>query len=1817
MRVWLAAVLLVLVAATAGHAQGIDCSRARSATEKAICASPSLLALDRQVAVAYADALARQPDRREAMRQELLAWLRARDAACNLPAAGLERCLSRQLTTRLGALTPQAAAPADVASPAAPPASVAPYRAEASAPPPDPAIPAASFAQPAPAATADAASLPAAAEADTLLHVTSPGRFTIAAHSASGATLQMVDMLTGPSETAGAAGAQDGRLDKLLDVGTYKLRTTSAEGAAGAVTLTVTPFHDAAPPAALPNPERPLASTLKDGEQRAFWLLVPPGDGTNVRIEAAGRALADLRLWRDGRELTALDPAITTVEPVPGRKLTDARIVGHVEPGTYLAVAYGGPALPWTDNDTAQPFNLRAGLRDGLAEGWVGGTVGPFGSELFRLPTFARRLRLDLPGAAVAELRAGDASAAIAKNSREPTASLSVTPKTQEVAEVHAAAGQAYTVRATADATQSGWARTGTWWVSAATTGMGGDELPPTLLLERVEGLDKPPRILGTTAPTIGPNAAYHARFNLRGPSFLVFQSQSGGDFAFASSGVDIRHGRRGGATLPGGFFALDLTPQPGAVGSLEFTVGTAGATAPPLAAPLPPDPVMPFGVQTLVAGQRLLLSAGLAPDATAGLVVRAVPVPLVEGPLLATVPAGSSLSVPVAIAPGGTLSVTELGVGPVAAGQTDNTQPGRTTIVIPVSDHARTIALSWHRTEALPPPIPAPPPPGQVAQVTAGTPYFLDLGRGEERGFQVNVPEGGLFRLETLGRLHTAGRLATPFLAQLAAADGNGAGLNFLIQSALRAGRYRVDVKAVESAGHLGLLASPAPLLAGGTLVPGGSVRASLPGGAGVAFPITVTGPADGRYKFDVLSLGAPWTGRLEDAEGWPVVVPGPLDGIVTALRPGQYRLVVTPDAVGRQVVARLTAITKPVEITGHGPHALPFEQVQTATWREPDGRDQPRSPDIWTFSLAGPAEVTLTLADGMAGELRRDGSDATVAKVVTTWTGTLEAGDYRLLARSLGRNDRLVYTVGAASPALQPGAPRSVTLPASLKFSLAEARVASLTSWGTIPVKAVLRQDDGTVVARFNSRADDWNVAASRLLPAGSYVLDLASAAPPSVSGGNNSSSGSSAGDDSSDASGSTADGDDQPAQTASTQGATRPARADGAAADSSDDTAKPDPTVDVRLTLPPALPDAPAPAQTAQLDGAGVHVLALPKPEAGSLLVAAADATAPVVLALERSTGDEWQTVALATGRRPIVAAPADSDEAGWRVQTWAVDGGSEPIRLAARALTRPAQTGLATLAAVDGFPVPLALARVSLPEPGLATLSAVLPGLVAGGWPGHALHPARSGEPTPTRDLWLLAPQPGAVTITPATYAAGQETTVQLPPGLPLTLPAAVDGKLAVWRVSSQSGQAEMGLSASLGRGDMVALAAAPLTVRGTDRPAITRFEPKLLPTAAAAGATRITVPANAALPLTLPAGDKAVQLDLGPGLAVFAGWHDPAPFAVYAGAGRRTETLQGAWTELLVVNTGPTPSPATILTEAAPKADALQPGAVNRRFFGNAGSFAFAFDAPPGSRLVTAGAVTAKAIVTGSGLSDGDVAGPGRAWIEHGVGPVAVWLEAPGVSPWPPAPPQEVTLPARTALAGAAAAFRFVADGPALLHVSTTAPVLAGLQQAGRTDPPAMFAAGAELHQAVAAGPVTLLLVSPDEGPLTGTLSVWTEKLRPLGEGLGETVAIGPGGSAAFGFTLASNLTIGIGVRADPDVVTVRLLDAHGAVLGEGVAQLRTLPAGSYVLEARVPGLVSTLLRPALVGITPAGNGPPPDIVQSYLELAGMKPQKVP
>ncbi len=1822
-RTLILVVLTCLSMGAAGaHAQGIDCSRARSATEKAICASPALMSLDREIAAAYADALARQPQQRAAMRQDLLAWLRRRDTACHVPAARLTACLTQQMTARLAELAPpaapaMAAGPMPQATPNAPAAAatLAPPQA-AAAPPPEPAVPTAANPPP-PAATLDQASLPAADESDTLLHVTSPGRFAIAAHSASGAALQLVDMLAGPSETAGAPGSQDGRLDELLDAGTYKIRVFSAKGATGAVALAVTPFRDAVTPRALPAPGFPLDTTLRDGEQRAFWLTVPPSG--EVRIEAAGRSLADLRLWRDGRELTALDPAPNNIEPTPGHPLTDLRLVGKVEPGTYLAVAYGGPALPWTDNSTDQPFHLRAGAADALTQGWAGGTVGPFGSEVFALPPATRLLRLDLPATAPATLAAGDDTAAIARNSREPVTTLAVDGKAP-VVELTAAAGQHYTLRAFEQPDTDTLSRPGTYWVSAVTTGTGGDEVPPGVLLERSEGDDRPPRIVADALPALSPAAGWHARFNLRGPTALLFHNTAGGAVAVHSSGVPVRT-LPGQADLPADYYRLTVAPTTGALGGLDLAVGPPGRT-PPVTPPLPVNPVIPLGVQTIESGQSLTLHGVSGPGITIGLSARPVPVALAEGPLSVTLATGASLSVPVAIAPGGTLGVTEVGAGAVPYGLENNATPGRATVVLPVADHARTLVLSWHRTALSAAAIPAPPPPGQTASLQAGKPDYLDLARGEQRGFALTVPTGGLYRIETLGRLHTAGRLATPFIPALGQADGNGVGQNMLIQTMLRAGRYRVDVTAEDSAGHLGMTAAPAPLLAGTTLLPGGSVRATLPAGTGVSFPIAIAGPAE-RYHLEVAGLGAAWTGRVEDSEGWPITKPGPVQDIVQALRPGQYRLLIAPDAVARQVVARLSPVVPPVAITGHGPHPLPFEAPQHATWREPEASNQPRTPDAWTFTLAGPAKVTLSVGDGMAGELHRDGVNSPVAHIVGHDTRELTAGAYRLDATSLGRNDRLDYTVTARSEALQPDTPRQVSLPASVPFAIAEPRVVSLTTFGTIPVKAVLRRADGSVVARYGARADDWNVAVSRLLPAGSYTLDLDTAAPPGLnptapppSDDSNNADTPDNGDnsDASDNSG------DQAAQTNATRTATPPAAAADHASDDStpDDSSQssgdqPAPTVELRLALPPSLPPAPAPTTPATLTGTGVHVLTLPQPAPGSLVLAQAQSPASLVLALERQAAQGWQIVALDQGTAPIVASPADDSTQPWRLEAWTVDGGPEPITLAARAASLAAQApGQVSLAALDGLP--LAAAHVRLPAPGIATLDHAPAGLLAGGWPGHGLAAAADGTVLPEgAEFWLLSHAPATLGVAPLAMQAGQPAALTVPAGLVTTLPA-VTGHLALWRAESGLGQPGLGAAMGVANGSALALADQPVTLRnaaGDDalRLTLTRLDPAVAPSRTLDGPLQTVLPPGSALPLVLPSGGKQVQFDLAPGVAAIAGH----TVVAWTGDAAVSRTVTGGWTELMLVNTGTTPAPASLAFAPAPAAT-LQPGTVLKRFFGAAGSFELPVSG--GTRLAAAG----KAHLTFIG-ADGTVAhgrslplsGPGRAVVTHQAGAVAVWVEGPGASPWPDAAAQTVQPPTRLAMSGPAMTLHLTADTPELLHVSTTAPVLLGLTQPGRADPPELFADGAELHRMVA-GAVDLHVYSATDGPLSGTLDIAAAPVTPVQEGLGAETSVAPGGSAVFGFALAKAATVGVGVRAAPDTATVRLLDATGAVLGTGVAQLHALKPGQYMIEASVPpDSPPATLRPAVVGISPRNAGPPPEVVRHYLELVGMKP----
>jgi uncharacterized protein len=1932
--VGLACVIVAWLLPAVAGAQSFDCGKAQDSTDRAICASPRLRQLDSELAEAYAAAVKRDATRADAIRLAQRNWAKGRAGCLAGPVppaggtAGPEQCLAAVYASRLAALgapTAAAVAPPPSAT-ASPPASAKPVPPSPGSPSPGTATTASPptatpFAAPRlatglPAIPASGATLerdhfPTAGETDVLLHVTTPGRFAIRADSPTGTALQLVDMLTGPGDRAGWPGKQDGRIDALLDTGTYKLRAYGDPAATGNTALTLAAFTDAGPAQLAPG-YQPVATTLRDLQVQSFWLVV--GDaGAPTRIEAAGRSLTALKLWRDGRDLVAVPEAVSIVAPTPAHPLTDIVLSGKVPPGTYLVTAYGGPKLPWTDGVADEPLYLRTGRSADILAGGASGQVGVFGSEVFDMPPDATRVLLILPQPAEAHLigtgpGAATASIDLAKTNRARATILELPgkPGAQRSAELLAAPGQAFILRPLAAAGVPS-DRPGRSWFGVAEPANGGDEAPAAAILTRIR-----PDASGTRGdhdvlaapgvPAIGPGKAWRTRFNLRGNTALLFHATAVVTVAVLAEGPPVTsrittlegavlNAKGDGRTattwdLSPGWYTLALTAKPDAVGILDLTLGPPGLVPPATEPPGPEAPVLPLGEYPVDTQSRVALMVNRVPGGVADLLRRVAPVELADGPLVETLQAGAALDLAVHARNPGLLVVRDLAGGaPLETRAID--ADTSTSVILAATDHARTVAVAL-----LPPPLSAAPEPAPAPHLTAlrdGEPAFLDLARDEEQNFALTVGQGGLYRVETLGRLKTAGRIGTAFIPVLGQATANGVGSNMLLQRYLRAGRYRLEVTAQGSAGRLGVSAAATALSDGADLLPGGSTRATLMPGRGVATPIHIA--VAGRYHLDVLGDGRVFSARLEDADGWPLRAAGDLSSVDQDFLAGDYRLIVQPPSVQARVVARLRRIEPPVALTGHGPHALPFEVAQSLQWREPPGRDDPRTPDVWTFALAGPAKVTLNIdGDGMAASLQTESPNEAAAdsgapplgRLVagTKLTIDLAAGQYRVAASSLGRNDRLAYTITLHSEELQPDAPRRVTLPADVPFAVAAARVVTLTSFGLVPLRAELRNAAGHVLARAVGRTDDWNVALSSFLPAGRYRVALAALRPPAGASNSDSSdtqdsasNNDAAANDNGESGQSSADNtENQPAdaqsdqdQMNSDQANTDQANPDQANPDQasangenipeattpSDNATEantiaenndqadqatsgsPPSRTEVTLVLPPNMPDVALAGDGAMvLPGGGIQHVTLPAAPVGSLLVAAAEAPVELILALEQRNPDgTWHTVGQSQGLAPILASPVGDAAAARRISVWTVDGGTVPIRLAARAVTAtPAPVGVVPLApvALGGITRHWNAARVADPGAVMLRLPEPDPGLLATSAPDQPAAPPPDGTiVAQSAAVWLLAPGPASPRLAVVQAGPGVALTIGVPASGRATLPIGAATDAAPCAYVATSGLGQPGLDAGRGmgvaQGSAFALCGgATLAVwnAGDDaalRLRLRRHELTPQPEVAVDQAFAGMLPPHAAVKLRLPAGLKRLDASLAPGGALVAGWQQADAVAdtvtAWAGAAALSRSLTGGWTDALLVNTGDDPAPVALSMTAAAESPTLASGGMFRRFFGASGSFVLPLTAKPGQRLVLAGDAIASVQRPDGQVRQGRVValdGPASAVVTHGAGPLALWIDGPDVSPWPATAPRDVPLPQRVTLDQEAMALRLSQGAPVLLRLASTGPAILAVG----AEPPVLFGKGVALARYVPAGETVLRLLSPQDGKLSGTLELSGTPVIEVGEGLGAPVAIPPGGAAVFGFAVTAAGPVGLGVRADPDRVAVRLLDERGETLQRGVSMLRRLEPGHYLLEASVPpDAPTTLARPAVLGIVPHPNPPPPEIVRGLLLAAGFAP----
>ena len=269
---------------------------------------------------------------------------------------------------------------------------------------------------------------------ETLLHIDTPGRYSLQAKSEQGTELELVDKMAGPVASSRRAGEQDGRLDILLDKGTYKIRLKSHEKGKGALKLTVYPFQELQK--VNQSGELPLlglhqieSGSLEDLQQRSFWIYLEKRQ--ILRLEAIGRNLKDCRLWRDNNWLVDANPSLSRYEAVSGQPMTYAEFHHDMNPGLYLLTCYGGEPLAWAKDSVEYPFFLRMGIPEHGKNGKQIVTISPFGRDTFLLPgetNFFQLVREDKKDTTLLvkawrqmESRHGStSSASIMKESRNP-----------------------------------------------------------------------------------------------------------------------------------------------------------------------------------------------------------------------------------------------------------------------------------------------------------------------------------------------------------------------------------------------------------------------------------------------------------------------------------------------------------------------------------------------------------------------------------------------------------------------------------------------------------------------------------------------------------------------------------------------------------------------------------------------------------------------------------------------------------------------------------------------------------------------------------------------------------------------------------------------------------------------------------------------------------------------------------------------------------------------------------------------------------------------------------------------------------------------------------------------------------------------------------------------------------------------------------------------------------------------------------------------------------------------------------------------------
>ncbi|MDA8017986.1 MAG: hypothetical protein MPN21_11115 [Thermoanaerobaculia bacterium] len=1709
-------------------------------------------------------------------------------------------------------------------------------------------------------ATIEDSVLPAEGRQATIFRVPSFGRWSVALASERGVALQLVDRVNGPSEIVGVPGEVDGRLDLFLDRGDYRVVSHGVEARSedmGEAVLTVRPFREAEERAVTLPDLAEVATDLADLEQVSWWVLLE--EKQRVAFEAAGRHLEDLRLCRDGSWMVGAEPTFEQTEPVVGRPLTLARLAAELPAGLYRLTAYGGVGLPWSDDDGSRPLYLRSGIPRRGEAGRSRLAVSSFGIDRFVVPASASFYRLEVPEgdlrADTVSFRVGDwaeetpysvgngPAATVHKELRELAVEhfRSVNENGQRVITVRGAADQPYVLQHFRREPIYRFHEEGEYWIDTVHSGHPADAVEATAMLFDTRQISRYVKPLRAEVVELRSTSRLHRRFNLHESATMFLEVVEGGDYRLGLDGVEAeirlepyllpgqtleerppsRHLEPGDVTdwrLDPGYYVLTLEPEAQGIADLTLSAASGSGSGSDEGA----APTARIG-RIFLDEASYLLHQNEQPGIRSGIVLRPLPLDLSEP--LPFVLSGrgdrASLTVPFRVPGPGVLRAesedgTELLLGtPAGAGEPAPTtlavSTDGTVTVSAATDLERPVAVSlfWepeHRNRPLPE-LPAGTLEALPALpvLAAEQDRFLELHRTQSETFLVRAEEAALYRLESTGLLDTVGVLRTRVVPSLERTSDGGTGRNFQIQRYLGAGEYQLTVQAAgRSSGPLGVRLAATRVRPAGRLEGGVAARGWIDPHESLEYRFRVEDP--GRWRIRVLGLGGLFPVRIEDADGWPVTRPARPGDQTVELDAGEYRLVVLPHAVRSRHVALVEEIPGPVEREGHGPFELALGETVEHRWQEPTPsfrslveREAELPADRWRFRLSAPVELQVELSRDVIADLVRPADGQVLGRVTTLrgLDGAVPAGEYELHIRPARQNNRIDYRLLIEPRQLLPGYSRTVQVPGTYRLVVGEPSLIETATFGSLDVRARLLDTEGRALAQSDDRPGDWNLRLVRRLEPGEYQLEVASSG-------------------------------------------------DGGAVDLT--IAALDQEIGSPLDLRQGV------AQVALTPGRSVHYFPLEVPSEGvGAVMARAVSEEGVRLTLELDHGqDGWHSVAFGEGRTARLAYVPVSGrfQDTMLLRLEAVDRGSSNVEISAVwigdrvASEERLAKGIRVRDDLGGR----GMVAVSLDRPGCFDVSQLDAGVRAAGFTGSALRAAP--DLVAARDtLWLAGPAGREIRASRWTWPAhGEARRLRLLPGERATcdlvasdelrlLSARGLGEQATLTVGDGGAEAADGAealalalpragTATIGLGNEVTDSLAP----PAEVELRSRSFREAQPGDARAGVAGQIEPGDSRA-FVLPAGPHCLRMTLGAGVtaAIATGrdvdlLHRASREGVDLVREIRPADDGVAYLRILGPESSARLYDVAVLDRVDPPAN--REGVLFEQKMQRAGVLDVEVEPRPSAPDETYVRVHGARRVTFLG-ADGSVAmrtelgtrlpvppAGGRLVIEHEPGYLMARLEEAGLSPAAEVAEQarSLTLPSVQPLDSTRASFALDLDRPRVVHLRAPTPALVSIRASGETRIE-LDSVHLSVDVWLPAGQAIVELLALAGHSLGGELEVVASDVVEVTEGLGPELLLAPGSTRYASFEVRRAGQVGVGVRADAEVVAVHLLDSQRARrvdLGDGVMLMDDLKPGRYLMTMSLPADHPPVrVRPVVVGLEPP-TGPPEDVVQRYLALAG-------